>query len=180
VHSFLLFVIAVLYMHYLWQRENATLAKATEELLDHRVKQIDIKERAQLAQRLHRAARAGDTREMARAIDLNADVNAADGDTAATPLYIASQQGHVDAVMLALARGANVDAANKHGLTPLIAAVKSTTVTPKCRDCVAKLLDGGANPNSATSDGDTALLSACRARDAAYIVRAAMAELGGP
>ena len=108
---------------------------------------------------------------MARAIDLNADVNAADTVTAATPLYVAAQQGHVDAVELALARGAQVDASNRNGMTALTAAVKSTPVNQKCRDCVAKLLAVGADPNLATDNGDTALLSACRARDAAYIVR---------
>ena len=40
----------------------------------------------------------------------------------ATPLYIASSNGHVDAARLLLDKGAEVDRARKDGATPLYAA----------------------------------------------------------
>jgi ankyrin repeat protein len=136
----------------------------------HRVSQADIRVRAELGQRLLAGARNNDTAEISRAVDLNADVNFVDPSTKAIPLYVATQQGHVDAITTILALSANIDAKNRHGLTALLGAIKSTQFSPKCRNCVTVLLDSGANPNEADADGDTPLLAACRFGDCDYIV----------
>ena len=51
-------------------------------------------------------------------LDRGADVNQAD-EEGRTPLYIACQNGHVDAARLLLGKGADVDRARESGATPL-------------------------------------------------------------
>ena len=56
-----------------------------------------------------------------------------------TPLYVACQNCHVDAVWLLLDNGAEVDRANEGGGTPLYVACQNGHV-----DAVRLLLDNGA------------------------------------
>ena len=56
-------------------------------------------------------------------LDKGAEVDRADED-GFTPLYIACQNGHVDAARLLLEKGAEVDRATKKGSTPLGIAQK--------------------------------------------------------
>ncbi|HEY7171016.1 MAG TPA: ankyrin repeat domain-containing protein [Vicinamibacterales bacterium] len=64
------------------------------------------------------------TREVAAvAIELGADVNAASQTTGDTALHLAASQALDSVVQLLVDKGANIEAANKRGLTPLGAAV---------------------------------------------------------
>ena len=54
-------------------------------------------------------------------LDRGADVNQAD-EEGRTPLYIACQNGHVDAARLLLDKGADVNWAAQYGRTPLFVA----------------------------------------------------------
>eukprot|EP00035_Acanthoeca_spectabilis_P008670 m.157061 g.157061 ORF g.157061 m.157061 type:complete len:218 (+) comp14453_c0_seq6:65-718(+) len=165
----LAFLGSVAYMRYSWTSERVKLKKAADELQAHRVSLADERAKKENLQRLLAAARAGDTTEIARAMDLNADVDSVDPLTKASALYVAAQQGNMGAVAMILARGADKSLKNRHGVTPLIAAVKSTQFTPKCRECAMTLLSNGADPNDEDDVGDTALLAACRIGDIDYI-----------
>ena len=63
-----------------------------------------------------------------------------------TPLHYAAERGHFDCVQLLLDHGANVNAVNENGYTPLHMGVKYLAVTKI-------LLKNGANPNLKTYDG---------------------------
>jgi ankyrin repeat protein len=51
-------------------------------------------------------------------IDHGADVNFANSD-GGTPLYVAAEEGHMDAVRGLIEHGANVNIANNNGTTPV-------------------------------------------------------------
>ena len=69
-----------------------------------------------------------------------------------TPLFLACQNGRVDAARSLLAEGAEVDRANKWGATPLYAACQNGHV-----DAARLVLDKGAEVDRATNDGWTPL-----------------------
>jgi hypothetical protein len=79
------------------------------------------------------------------------DVNKA-RDTGATPLFMASYNGHCDIVDLLLRGGADVNKANNDSATPLFMASQNG----HC-DVVDALLRGGADVNKAVEDGATPL-----------------------
>jgi ankyrin repeat protein len=58
-------------------------------------------------------------------LDRGADREARDAESVGTPLYHAAAWGRTSVVELLIERGANVNAANKAGVTPLGAALKS-------------------------------------------------------
>jgi uncharacterized protein len=90
-------------------------------------------------------------------IRLTAQGSARDADPGSTPFHEAVRQNDLAAVNALLARGADVNAPTRYGVTPLgLAALNSNT------EIVRKLLDAGANANAATSGGDTALMTAAR------------------
>jgi predicted LPLAT superfamily acyltransferase len=72
-----------------------------------------------------------------------------------TPLFIASQEGHVGVVRLLLDKGARMDKPNKNGTTPLFIASQGGYV-----DIVRLLLDNGARVDKAMNDGGTPLMIA--------------------
>jgi len=59
-----------------------------------------------------------------------------------TPLTIAAENGDAATVRTLLARGADVDGKDSHGLTPLVRAARRGHF-----DAALALLDGGADPN---------------------------------
>ncbi|KAF3480029.1 ankyrin repeat protein [Arthroderma uncinatum] len=121
-------------------------------------------------------------------LDSGVDVNSVTA-SGVTPLYRASERGHVDVVNLLLQHGAGVDNATKGGRTPLQVAssrgcievvenllsakadIESKDVdlwTPlywaaegRHEDIVRLLLKHGADPNSKTMSGGTALHQVC-------------------
>ena len=56
-------------------------------------------------------------------LDHGGDREARENESGSTPLYDAASMGRLEVVKLLLARGADVNAANKAGATPLHAAV---------------------------------------------------------
>ena len=69
----------------------------------------------------YRAAQSGDLGILRNVLDNNIDVNARDT-RGRTALILAIQYGHVAAVKMLLAHGANASATDSHGVTPLAAA----------------------------------------------------------
>ena len=68
------------------------------------------------------AARKGDVRKAEDVISEGANVNCRDVTTNATPLTLASQNGHLNVVQLLLSKGANENAYDRMGRTPLFNA----------------------------------------------------------
>ena len=76
--------------------------------------------------------------------------------TGESALCIAVANRKIEIVRLLLNRGAKVNVASNYGLTPLMRAVHSNTVEDNT-DIVDLLLGNGANPNSFTKTGLSAL-----------------------
>jgi hypothetical protein len=96
------------------------------------------------------AIRMDEADKVTRALNNGADINRANsaGDT---PLYVASEIGHVEVVRILLENGADINRAESNGQTPLMIAVDSGHL-----EVVEVLLEYGANLNAETNDGDTA------------------------
>jgi ankyrin repeat protein len=74
-----------------------------------------------------------------------------------TPLHESVRRSDVAALSVAIARGGDVNARTRYGVTPLaLAALNGNTAI------IETLLDAGANPNAATPGGETALMTASR------------------
>ena len=72
----------------------------------------------------------------------------------------------MDAAERLLRAGADVDAADDHGVTPLARACENAS-----EEMVGRLLDAGADPNAAQVNGLTPLMTAARTGNA-NVVRA--------
>ena len=57
-----------------------------------------------------------------------------------TPLWLACNGGHLDVVMLLVGKGADVNAADNRGVTPLMAAFRKGHVQVRCRIELAEVL----------------------------------------
>jgi len=68
------------------------------------------------------ACTANDTDEIEKLLAANADVNATDAATKATPLHAAAAKGNVSVIKLLIRRGAVVDSLDRRGRTPLLVA----------------------------------------------------------
>src|SRR5437868_7455214 len=87
-----------------------------------------------------------------------ADVNTAQGD-GMTALHWAAQKGDVDLAKVLLYASANVRATTRiGGYTPLLIASRAGDAA-----MIQALVDGGADPNNATTNGTTALMFAAAA-----------------
>src|SRR5262249_41384280 len=81
---------------------------------------------------------------------IDADQPAADGTTA---LHWAAHWDDPEMAGLLLAAGANVQAANRYGVTPLVLACSNGSAR-----MVELLLKGKADPNTSAGEGETALM----------------------
>ena len=79
--------------------------------------------------------------------NFNIDADLGGGRTA---LHCAADYGQTEIVKYLLSEGANVNALDKHGISPLLNAVFEGHT-----DCVKVLLEKGANKNQKTPDGAT-------------------------
>lgn len=76
----------------------------------------------------------------------------ADSTSGATPLHLASRQGHLDVTRTLLAAGANIDQGDSQGQTPLFIASRYNRF-----DATRMLLAAGANIDQGDSQGQTPL-----------------------
>jgi uncharacterized protein len=91
------------------------------------------------------------------AIGITAQTSGAVSTDGSTLLHESVRRSDVAAVNAVIARGADVNAATRYGVTPLgLAALNGDTAV------IRRLLDAGANPNAATPGGETPLMTAAR------------------
>jgi len=99
------------------------------------------------------AAKKGDVSELNRLLEEGADVNEPGG--LGAPLHWAAMNGHVDAVRLLVAKGADLGVQSSMLGTPLHAAARFDRV-----EAAAALLAAGADPNAGDKDDFTPLMRA--------------------
>lgn len=121
----------------------------------------------------HEAAATGDTARLSGLLDEGTDPNALEPVRRRTPLHLAVLRGHGGAVRLLLEKGADANAVDAAGHTPL------TLSGNVAADFITKrLIRHGANPNAPGPDGLTVLLYAIRERFGLKQIRI-MVEAGG-
>ncbi len=103
--------------------------------------------------RLLRAARNGETKAVARLLDLGADIETRNPGDGWTPLMWAAVRDQSACVKLLISRGAKVEARDRRGLTALMAAARWGK-----KDGVAALLEGGARVGAIDDNGWNALM----------------------
>jgi ankyrin repeat protein len=118
---------------------------------------------------IHEAAKKGDVetirQELKEGVPVDLRVKRKHYDSPwidSTPLFWAALRGQVAAVKFLIAEGADVNAENKHGVTPLMAAAGTIeTIRGNPCACVVALLEAGANVEAADREGRTAIYYAC-------------------
>jgi ankyrin repeat protein len=120
------------------------------------------------------AVRVGDQAAVRTLLQQHVDVNrpSADGTTA---LHWAARRDDLKAADLLIGAGAQPDARNRYGMTPL-----SLACTNGSAPMIDRLLKAGANPNGALPEGETPLMTASRTGkvDAVKTLLARGAEVG--
>jgi ankyrin repeat protein len=123
--------------------------------------------------RIHAAARAGDVGavrdELVAGVSVDLRVSTREDEMSGddkldgtTPLMWAASRGEVAAVRCLVAFGADVNAKNSDGVTPLMAAAGAVgTIDGDPLACVVALLKAGANVDDADGERRTALFYAC-------------------
>lgn len=107
------------------------------------------------AQRLVQFAAQGDWAMLNLLFDAGVKANAVEPKRQVTALHNAAAQGHKRIVLRLLELGANVNAADWHGVTPLLTAVHGGHF-----EIVQILLQAGADPNQRPKAATTALIAA--------------------
>jgi ankyrin repeat protein len=113
--------------------------------------------------RLVEAAKRQDRAAVRTLLGQRADVKAVQPDGAGV-LHWAAHWDDVEMAGWLIEAGANANAANDLGVTPLLVASANASAP-----MVARLLAAGANPNTASAAGETPLLVAARAGNAAVV-----------
>lgn len=108
---------------------------------------------------LIKAVEAGEAAEVMYAAERGADVNVRIGESRSPILLTATRNGHAVIVNSLLNQGADPNAANKFGFTPLMYA--SMYMTPKSTFIAELLIEKGAEIDKVSNRGDTALMLAC-------------------
>ena len=101
---------------------------------------------------IHGAARFGDIEEVKQHLAAGTDVNEKADKIGLTPLHFASGEGHMEVVKLLIAKGADVDAKDNDGWTPLISA--------RTKEIAELLIAKGADVDAKDNDGWTPLHNA--------------------
>lgn len=94
----------------------------------------------------------GDLEKVQRLVQNGAEIEAKDGRYQATPLHLASWNGHKDVISLLMESGANKNAQDKHGKTPLHCACRKGN-----EEVMKLLLEKGADPTITNNKGRTPL-----------------------
>jgi ankyrin repeat protein len=101
---------------------------------------------------LLRAARDNDVAAIRRGLAAGEDPEGAERRNGSRPLHLAAQEKALDAAKALLEAGAEVDAPNRHGATPLLVAVMNTDDDGRL---IALLREHGADPYAANAYGHT-------------------------
>lgn len=131
----------------------------------------ELKQAKAAQERLWEAASCGSLDGVQRAIEAGADVNMLDereaGEHEHVPALVhASVGAHADVISLLLEAQADVEGANKHGVTALMEAATCELNRPsdkgkaKAAAALEMLVAGGANVNNVDCDGESALFKA--------------------
>lgn len=105
---------------------------------------------------LAEAARHGLLAEVTRLLDAGTDVDARD-ESLVTPLMLACYAGRTSVAKLLVERGANVNATDAKGWTPLMSLMGGLQREATIAAIVKLLLKAGADPSIRSPDGVTAL-----------------------
>jgi ankyrin repeat protein len=106
--------------------------------------------------RLVQAAKGRNSAAVRALLNQKSDVNARDAD-GTTALHWAVRWDDLETAALLIRAGANPDAPNEYGITPLFLAC-----TNRSAPMVAKLLAAGAQPNAASASGETPFMTCAR------------------
>jgi uncharacterized protein len=109
-------------------------------------------------QKLIDASGAGRLKKVKGLLDSGADVHAREQMTSFSALELAAMGEHTEVIRALLQKGANVDARDRVGYTPLIRAAQAGHA-----EALKLLLEKGADPNAKQSAGLTALMEAAGA-----------------
>lgn len=122
-------------------------------------------------------AETNDLEDCRRLLETGANVNEHRGKADQTPLHIAAENGHFEIASQLLAHGAEVDATDAQGSTPLLLAAK--WANNNYINLVQLLLLAGANPNCTDTFGKSPLFFAARRQDAGLVQLLAEADADG-
>lgn len=113
-----------------------------------------------LDQQLYEDCKRGDFSQVKELIEKGANVNVVDGAGSGTPLHWAVAWGNQEFIEFFVEKGADVNAKNKRGKTPLLVAVLAFTTQTGSIAAMQYLLDKGANIEGKDDWGATPLISA--------------------